>query len=166
MKQQVSDQISNRAAKDRGFWFKRLLVGLVLLNTLMPALPSLACSIAQPESFEPFFTRFVRDDGFAMQRTQAFVQTVTWDHVPDISGNDSSRVPQETPVRAEKFFTDFSSPKALMNDAAIHSTVTVPAKNQRSVFFGVQNSDAVMLTYKFKLRNGCWYLWGFEDESL
>lgn len=149
-----------------GICSQRLLIRLALLILMMPALPSFACSVAQPETFEPFLARFVRDAEFARQRTTPLVQTIKWDHVPNAAGDNADWVSQETPVPAATFFTDFGSLSTLMNDPEVHSTVKVIAPHQRSVFLGMPESDALLLTYKFEQRKGCWYLSGFEDESL
>lgn len=124
----------------------------------------LACSASTPEPFGTFFRKFAGSPPFAAERTVLPLPVVRRQPAGAGDRDDDESVPTQTYVSREEFMqwprlADFMANNGL--------TARLRSHTQSAVAVDVVKEDTDWLvTYHFRLANGCWRLWKYEDQSL
>lgn len=141
--------------------YRRTFAATLLVAPL--ATFALDCSYARPEAFASFFERFGKEPAFAISRTVFPLQFLKWEYGIDSSGKDES-----APVKSflpKESFANWKALNSYMKDNGLQFrfkkvTATVAVVD---VF---KDSSDWLVSYHFKVKSGCWYLWQYEDQSL
>lgn len=133
-----------------------------LLSAPIAAL-AVDCSASRPEAFAPFFDRFSSEPAFALSRTVFPLQVLKWEYGLDSGGKDVS-----APVKSLLSRDAFAQQSALKNywaDNGLQARIKKVAPAAAAVEVSKDSSDW-LVSYRFKIKSGCWYLWQYEDQSL
>jgi len=130
----------------------------------LPALTMAAttCSVKNPERFVDFLPTFSESKGFALERTVLPLPLVTWRDGVDTEGHRLSG-PQKTYLSAAEYWR-WPSLNRYMQDNELLSQVRSQTKAEAVVEVYKDGEDG-LVTFHFKTRAGCWYLWQYEVHA-
>lgn len=143
---------------------KRQMLIALFCAMLMPGMVHAAgCSPKRPEPVAPFLNRFSTEPAFAVRRTVLPLQRLKWEYGANANGEDESAAVKSLITRQ-----DYLRWPPL--DSAMKSnnlTSAIERQTATEVVLKIFQQDTDWLTlYHFRLQNGCWFLWQFEDQSL
>ena len=124
---------------------------------------AIVCSSSRPEAFAAFFERFSVEPAFAINRTVFPLQVLKWEYGVDNSGKDES-----APVKsslAKDSFAKWKSLNSYMKDNGLQARVKKVTAIAAVVDIFKDSSDW-LVSYHFKVKSGCWYLWQYEEQSV
>jgi hypothetical protein len=122
-----------------------------------------ACSVSNPEKFEKFFEHYSGDKVFSSKRTEFPLEVLTWEYGLDESGKDVSG--STTSLTSESDFEKWPTITEFMAKSPLKYEVKSLTSTAAAVHLFQPDTDYSML-YHFKVVNGCWCMWRFENESL
>lgn len=113
------------------------------------------CAPRSPEAFDTFMARFQEDRQFAMERTAVPLEALVFS--PGIEVNKG------TPSRAYSTLDQIRK-EPLLGDFIRENGMSVDVKRVRSKVDVQVFKDGTdwMVTYRFRLRRGCWQFWQTE----
>ncbi|HYD60332.1 MAG TPA: hypothetical protein VEC35_08250 [Noviherbaspirillum sp.] len=144
------------------FYIKTLVLATTLLGTPITAFAA-ACSPKNPESFTLFLQRFSLEPTFALKRTIFPLQILRWEYGVNERGEDESAPVISRIAKSE--YSGWTLLDTYMRNNGLSSEIESKGKHKAVLKVFKDGTDWQML-YRFKLRNGCWFFWQFEDESL
>jgi hypothetical protein len=140
--------------------FKSILLATCLVS---PALAGAAtCSNRHPESFANFLPIFSDSKGFAQERTVLPLPLLSWSGGVDTEGRPLQG-PQRTYLSAAEYWR-WPSLNRYMQDHDLLSTVRSQTKTEAVIELYKDGVDG-LVTFHFKTKSGCWYLWQYEVHA-
>jgi hypothetical protein len=133
----------------------RLFLAVVIATTIAGcATPHVTpqCSSRSPEEFESFMSRYMNDRQFATERTVAPLEML------DGPDREKSLATREQ-IAQSTLLSDVIKAENLSTSQSV-----APGVVELKVFR--PDADSHIYYYRFRLQNGCWHLWQFEDASL
>lgn len=110
------------------------------------------CGPGAPEQFDAFLPRYMTDRQFATARTVFPLELLdTVDETKEL-------------LSREEFAQSTLLADVIKADKLSTSQVSGPGVVELNVFR--PDADSHIYYYRFRLQNGCWHLWQFEDASL
>lgn len=121
------------------------------------------CSASRPEAFAPILRPLLLGARVRPEPHGFPLQVLKWEYGPDPSGKDAS-----APVKSLLSKDAFAQQSALKNywaDNGLQARIKEMAPAAAAVKVSKDSSDW-LVSYRFKIKSGCWYLWQYEDQSL
>ena len=132
------------------------------LTLILVALIGASNAVAQQsgESFEQFLSQFASDAAFRVSRTS--------DPLPVQIGSElvSEVLKEKWPASRVAAKTAPLLSKQGLSAQGLQQRITKLGAREIEVFQYREEADSYMITYRFELRNGKWYLAAYLDESM
>lgn len=130
---------------------------------LAPVLAGAAdCSVRKPERFVDFFPTFSETKGFALERTVLPLPLLHWSDGMDTEGRPLVG-PRKSLLSASEYWRWPS-----LNEYMRRNDLLANVKHQTSSAAVVdiyKDGSAGIVSFHFKSKAGCWYLWQYEVRS-
>ncbi|AWX45128.1 hypothetical protein HME9304_02138 [Flagellimonas maritima] len=110
------------------------------------------------QTFETFFERFAKDSVFQKNRVK---YPMKWFYYE----NSYDELKIDVMENGKFYYIDFTEDKDAMNKESGKYTVSIDKKSNHVDYLLKGYDNGLMLTYKFNLIDGCWYLVEILDES-
>jgi hypothetical protein len=121
------------------------------------------CSPGKPEPFNSFVQRFAYEPEFAIRRTVFPLRILKWQYGMDENGKDVSAPERWQITQAD--FAGWPSLASAMQENGLASRIAVKTGTRAVLEVFRPNTDW-LLQFHFRIRNGCWLFWQYEDRSL
>jgi hypothetical protein len=136
-----------------------IAMSLGLLLGTYPALSiaadSSTCSVKAPERFIDFLPTFTDTKRFAVARTELPLPLLHW-----APGQGAENAPERSTLSPAEY-RRWPTIAKFMNDSELLSRVSEQTATSAAIEL-FKDASPGLVTFRFRLKAGCWYLWQYE----
>jgi hypothetical protein len=122
-----------------------------------------ACSTDRPEDFNNYISLFSTDINFSATRVIYPLKVLVWEYGLDENGKDDSGYLEKNISITE--FKKWPTLNEVMSKNGLLNKIKSQTKDKVKMELYKEGTDW-QIFYYFKIQNGCWYLWKYENASL